>query len=168
MRNNTGLFQYLTREIQEQGLRTYLLTYGQYYVSLSLSNLCSLFELSETDVRSIVNKMIINDEFYASWNQLSDFIVVNCVEPTPLQSLVLSYSEKMNSFLETDERSLTSTYATDKEYKIRQTDRAPRGTKGPYTKSSTAANRNQGRPDYQNSWFKGYSNSGGYSKSKKS
>jgi translation initiation factor 3 subunit C len=54
-------------------------------------------------VRGIINKMIISEEFYASWDQLSDSVIVNCVEPTPLQSLALSYAEKMNAFLETAE-----------------------------------------------------------------
>jgi hypothetical protein len=47
MRNNSEVFVNLSHEIQIQGLRTYLLTYGQYYVSLSLNDLCSLFELPE-------------------------------------------------------------------------------------------------------------------------
>jgi len=95
----------LSREIQEQGLRTYLLTYGQYYVSLSLNDLCELFELSEGDVRGIINKMIINEEFYASWDQLSDSVIVNCVEPSKLQSWALNYADKMNAFLESGESS---------------------------------------------------------------
>lgn len=37
----------LGKEIQEQGLRTYLFAYGQYYDSLSLDKLCSMFELEE-------------------------------------------------------------------------------------------------------------------------
>jgi translation initiation factor 3 subunit C len=105
MRNNGGVYSSLSREIQEQGLRTYLLTYGQYYVSLSLNDLCSLFELSEGDVRGIINKMIINEEFYASWDQLSDSVIVNCVEPSKLQSWALNYADKMNAFLESGESS---------------------------------------------------------------
>jgi len=103
--NNQEVFQNLAREIQEQGLRTYLLTYGQYYISLSLTDLCTLFELSEGEVRGIINKMIINEEFYASWDQLSDSVIVNSTEPTPLQSSALTYADKMNAFLETAESS---------------------------------------------------------------
>jgi len=103
MRNNTGVFQSLPKEIQEQGLRTYLLTYSQYYVSLSLVQLCTMFELNEEETRGIINKMIITEELYASWDQLSETIIVNSVEPTPLQSLATQYAEKMNAFLETAE-----------------------------------------------------------------
>jgi translation initiation factor 3 subunit C len=103
MRNNSEVFVNLSHEIQVQGLRTYLLTYGQYYVSLSLNDLCSLFELSEGEVRSIINKMMMNEEYYASWDQLSDSVIVNSVEPSALQSLALTYAEKMNAFLETAE-----------------------------------------------------------------
>lgn len=105
MRNNTDIFAHVSREIQEQGLKTYLLTYGQFYVSLSLNDLCSQFELPEADVRGIINKMIISEEFYASWDQLSDSVIVNCVEPTSLQALALTYAEKMNAFLESTESS---------------------------------------------------------------
>jgi translation initiation factor 3 subunit C len=54
MRNNTDVFSNLSREIQEQGLKTYLLTYGQFYVSLSLNDLCSLFELPVAGIFSLL------------------------------------------------------------------------------------------------------------------
>jgi hypothetical protein len=47
--------------------------------------------------------MMINEEYYASWDQLSDSVIVNSVEPSTLQSLALTYAEKMNAFLETAE-----------------------------------------------------------------
>jgi len=47
--------------------------------------------------------MIINEEFYASWDQLSDSVIVNCVEPSKLQSWALNYADKMNAFLESGE-----------------------------------------------------------------
>lgn len=42
-----AIIEMLGKEIQEQGLKTYLFAYGQYYDSLSLDQLCSMFSLDE-------------------------------------------------------------------------------------------------------------------------
>jgi len=132
MRNNAGVFLNLSREIQEQGLRTYLLTYGQYYVSLSLKDLCTMFELSEGDVRGIINKMIINEEFYASWDQLSDSVIVNCVEPTTLQASALTYAEKMNAFLESGESAMEHRNAFERKWDSSQSQQPGLSQSGRY------------------------------------
>ena len=48
--------------IKEEGLRTYMLSFGAHYDSLSQTELAKKFELSENDVHSIVSKMIINEK----------------------------------------------------------------------------------------------------------
>ena len=40
----------LRHKLQEEGLRTYLLAYGRFYSSLSISQLCDMFELPENKV----------------------------------------------------------------------------------------------------------------------
>jgi len=41
----------LRNKLQEEGLRTYLLAYGRFYSSLSIAQLCDMFELPERKVR---------------------------------------------------------------------------------------------------------------------
>ena len=40
----------LRSKLQEDGLRTYLLAYGRFYSSLSIAQLCDMFELPERKV----------------------------------------------------------------------------------------------------------------------
>lgn len=40
----------LRSKLQEEGLRTYLLAYGRFYSSLSIAQLCDMFELPERKV----------------------------------------------------------------------------------------------------------------------
>jgi hypothetical protein len=40
----------LRAKLQEEGLRTYLLAYGRFYSSLSIAQLCDMFELGERKV----------------------------------------------------------------------------------------------------------------------
>jgi len=92
--------------IQEEGLRTFLFTYSPYYDSLSLEELCTTFEMKKTKVHSIMSKMMINEELHASWDQPTNCIVMNQVEPTRLQSLALQFAEKANTFVENNEKLL--------------------------------------------------------------
>lgn len=41
----------LRAKLQEEGLRTYLLAYGRFYSSLSIAQLCDMFELPDRKVR---------------------------------------------------------------------------------------------------------------------
>jgi translation initiation factor 3 subunit C len=40
----------LRQKLQEEGLRTYLLSYGRFYSSLSIVQLCDMFELPKAKV----------------------------------------------------------------------------------------------------------------------
>jgi len=108
--NTEAITEILGREIQEQGLRTYLFSYGQYYDSMSLTNLCSMFELEENVVHSIISKLIISEEFAASWDQPTGALITHSHDPTPLQIQALSYADKINILLETVENSEQRSY----------------------------------------------------------
>eukprot|EP01126_Amoeba_proteus_P037007 TRINITY_DN3791_c0_g2_i6.p1 TRINITY_DN3791_c0_g2~~TRINITY_DN3791_c0_g2_i6.p1 ORF type:complete len:893 (-),score=224.63 TRINITY_DN3791_c0_g2_i6:739-3417(-) len=100
---NEKILEALGREIQEQSLRTYLFTYGQYYDSLSTEQLISMFELDANVVHAIISKMIISEELSASWDQPTGALIVHCRDPSTLQSLALAYTDKINILLESTE-----------------------------------------------------------------
>merc|ERR1711865_1136004 len=96
----------LHHKIQEEALRTFLFTYSPHYASLSLDELCKTFELKRNIVHSIMSKMMINEELHASWDQPTNCIVMNQVEPSRLQSLALQFADKANTFVENNEKLL--------------------------------------------------------------
>ncbi|EEC45299.1 predicted protein, partial [Phaeodactylum tricornutum CCAP 1055/1] len=100
--------QMLTEKIKLEALRTYLFSFSAQYDSLSLSQLCGMFEMSKSEVHSVVSKMIINRELYASWDQPTETIVLRKVEPTSLQVMALQFAEKASGLVEANERLLDS------------------------------------------------------------
>jgi translation initiation factor 3 subunit C len=104
----TQIAEMLTGKIKLEGLRTYLFAFSAQYDSLSLSQLCGMFEMSKNEVHSVVSKMIINRELAASWDQPTETIVLRKVEPTSLQLLALQFAEKAAVLVEANERLLDS------------------------------------------------------------
>ncbi len=96
----------LTNKIKLEGLRTYLFAFAAQYDSLSLSQLCGMFEMSKNEVHSVVSKMMINRDLFASWDQPTETIVLRKVEPSNLQILAIQYAEKANILVEANERLL--------------------------------------------------------------
>jgi translation initiation factor 3 subunit C len=96
----------LTNKIKLEGLRTYLYAFAAQYDSLSLSQLCGMFEMSKNEVHSVVSKMMINRDLYASWDQPTETIVLRKVEPSNLQILAFQFAEKTASLVEANERLL--------------------------------------------------------------
>uniref|UniRef100_A0A7S1DCS7 PCI domain-containing protein n=1 Tax=Cyclophora tenuis TaxID=216820 RepID=A0A7S1DCS7_CYCTE len=99
----------LLEKIKLEGLRTYLFAFSSQYDSLSLTQLCGMFEMTKTEVHSVVSKMMINRELYASWDQPTETIVLRKVEPTSLQKMALQFAEKAASLVEANERLLDAT-----------------------------------------------------------
>mmetsp|Transcript_8699 Transcript_8699/g.32066 ORF Transcript_8699/g.32066 Transcript_8699/m.32066 type:complete len:918 (+) Transcript_8699:109-2862(+) len=93
-------------KLQEEGLRTYLLTYASAYTSVSLDKLSSTFGLQQAAVHSIVCRMIMNEELFASWDEPTQCLVMHKIEPTRLQMHAMQLSEKCTSLLEQNERIL--------------------------------------------------------------
>lgn len=96
----------LTQKIKLEGLRTYLYAFSRQYDSLSLGQLCAMFEMSKNEVHSVVSKMMINRELFASWDQPTETIVLRKVEPSSLQVMALQFAEKAASLVEANERLL--------------------------------------------------------------
>jgi len=96
----------LIKEIKLAGLRTYLFAYSAQYDSLSLVQLCGMFDMSKNEVHSVVSKMMINRELHASWDQPTETIVLHNIEPSTLQLLALQYAEKTSNLVDSNERLL--------------------------------------------------------------
>ena len=103
-----GIKEMLASKIKLEGLRTYLFAFSKQYESLSLAQLCAMFEMSKNEVHSVVSKMIINRELLASWDQPTETIVLRKAEPSPIQMMALQFSEKAVHLVEANERLLDS------------------------------------------------------------
>jgi len=93
----------ISRNIQEQALRTYLITYGQYYETIHITTLAEMFHLLTRDVHSMVSTMMVRGELHASLDQPSGAIVVHPQDGTPLQHVALVYADKANLLMEPGE-----------------------------------------------------------------
>ncbi|KAL1487629.1 hypothetical protein ABEB36_015718 [Hypothenemus hampei] len=96
----------LTKLIKEESLRTYLFTYSHVYDSISMATLASMFEMAKSVVHSIISKMIINEELMASLDDPTQTVVMHRSEPSRLQSLALQLADKINNFVDSNERIL--------------------------------------------------------------
>ncbi|XP_023029962.1 eukaryotic translation initiation factor 3 subunit c [Leptinotarsa decemlineata] len=96
----------LTKLIKEESLRTYLFTYSHVYDSISMMTLAEMFELEKPVVHSTISKMIINEELMASLDDPTQTVVMHRSEPSRLQSLALQLADKINNFVDSNERIL--------------------------------------------------------------
>ncbi|XP_048505751.1 eukaryotic translation initiation factor 3 subunit C isoform X2 [Athalia rosae] len=94
----------LTRLIQEEALRTYLFTYSHVYDSISMPTLAEMFQLKRPVVHSVISKMIINEELMASLDDPTETVVMHRSEPSRLQSLALQLTDKVNNFVDSNDR----------------------------------------------------------------
>ena len=95
-------------KVQEETLKTYLLTYSQHFQSISSPSLCQLFDLPAHSVHRIASKLITSQQLSGSWDQPSDTIVIHAAQPSKLQRAALTFAEKTGVLLEQNERMLES------------------------------------------------------------
>ncbi|KAI5457821.1 eukaryotic translation initiation factor 3 subunit 8 N-terminus-domain-containing protein [Mariannaea sp. PMI_226] len=97
----------LSKQIQEEGLRTYLFTYAPFYDTLAIETLSNMFELDAAKVSAVISKMISHEELAASLDQVTATVIFRKgVELSRLQSLALALSDKASALIETNERTL--------------------------------------------------------------
>ena len=95
-------------KVQEETLKTYLLTYSQHFQSISSPALCQLFALPASSVHRIASKLITSQQLSGSWDQPSSAIVVHAAQPSKLQRAALTFADKTGVLLEQNERMLES------------------------------------------------------------
>ena len=121
-------------KVKEEAVKTYLLTYGQHYKSISISHLETMFELSNASIKRLISKMIFTKEFNAAIDQSCDMIVLHSVDVTALQSLTLQIADKLSILVESNERIIDPMVNV---YNFNPKDewgRGDRGEAGGYTK----------------------------------
>lgn len=97
----------LAKQIQEEGLRTYLFTYAPFYDTLSVESLSTMFELEPRKTSAVVSKMISHEELAAALDQVTKTVIFRKgVELSRLQSLALALSDKASNLMESNERTL--------------------------------------------------------------
>ncbi|KAK1769046.1 translation initiation factor 3 subunit C [Phialemonium atrogriseum] len=107
MPNTEDIKTLLAKQIQEEGLRTYLFTYAPFYDTLAVEALSTMFELETRKVSAVVSKMISHEELAAALDQVTETVIFRKgVELSRLQSLALTLSDKASSLIETNERTL--------------------------------------------------------------
>lgn len=107
MPNTEDIKTLLAKQIQEEGLRTYLFTYAPFYDTLAVETLSTMFELETRKVSAVVSKMISHEELAAALDQVTETVIFRKgVELSRLQSLALTLSDKASSLIETNERTL--------------------------------------------------------------
>lgn len=107
MPNSETIKSMLAKQIQEEGLRTYLFTYAPFYDTLSVDTLSSMFELEPRKTSAIVSKMISHEELAAALDQVTKTVIFRKgVELSRLQSLALALSDKASNLMESNERTL--------------------------------------------------------------
>lgn len=107
MPNTENIKTMLAKQIQEEGLRTYLFTYAPFYDTLAIETLSAMFELDTRKVSAVVSKMISHEELAAALDQVTETVIFRKgVELSRLQSLALTLSDKASALIETNERTL--------------------------------------------------------------
>lgn len=136
MPDTEGIKTMLSKQIQEEGLRTYLFTYAPFYDTLAIVTLSAMFELEDRKVAAIVSKMISHEELAAALDQVTSTVIFRKgVELSRLQSLALTLSDKAAQLIETNERTLEQrTQGTANAFDRRgQNQRGGQRTGGPRT-----------------------------------
>mmetsp|Transcript_39334 Transcript_39334/g.98982 ORF Transcript_39334/g.98982 Transcript_39334/m.98982 type:complete len:967 (-) Transcript_39334:41-2941(-) len=102
--NGAKVRDMIKEKVKTEGLRTYLFAYASIYDAFHLDQLVSMFDLPSKIVHSIVSKMMIKEEITAFWDESSKYLLMQHVEPTPLQRLALTLADRGAQAVENNER----------------------------------------------------------------
>lgn len=102
--NGKKVKQMIKEKIKTEALRTYLFAYASIYDAFQLHQLAEMFDLPSKTVHSVISKMMIKEEITAFWDESSKFVLVQHVEPSPLQRLALTLAERGAQAVEMNER----------------------------------------------------------------
>lgn len=100
----------LKKQLQIEGLRTFISTYKSIYTNLSLAKLSEQFQLNEETVVQILEKMISNGEVKGSLQEKSGFVNFASDEPqrSKLQELAIIMNDKKGLLKDKNEKTSSS------------------------------------------------------------
>jgi translation initiation factor 3 subunit C len=98
----------LVSRIQEEALRTYLITYSAHFVHLSHEHLAGMFSLSPEQVSKIASALMVNEQLAAKWDEPAGVLVVEQMQANKLQKAALAFTDKALVLLDQNERLLDS------------------------------------------------------------
>jgi translation initiation factor 3 subunit C len=101
-----GVKEMVREKIKAEALRTYLFARADAYDALSLERLCATFEMPERTAHGLVSKMMITRELKGAWDQPTKTIVLQRLEPSPIQALALAYADRCAALVDANERLL--------------------------------------------------------------
>jgi translation initiation factor 3 subunit C len=94
----------LKKKIQEEALRTHLFSNAQFYETIKLEQLITLFQLPKHSVHALASKMMIHDELPgASWDQPSESIILSSQSSSHtshLHILSLQYADRISNLFD--------------------------------------------------------------------
>ena len=131
----------ITKRIKEEALRTYLFTYGVYYESLSLAQLCQLFDLPKPEIHSIISRMLSTEELSGSWNQPSECLLLNTIDNPRFNYLSHQLLEKAHNLMEGNENLLQNHFGIS--LNLRDSSRSVHSNTS--RKSTTSSKSNQSK-----------------------
>eukprot|EP01155_Anaeramoeba_flamelloides_P001298 Anaeramoba_flamelloidesa1054814_161.p1 GENE.a1054814_161~~a1054814_161.p1 ORF type:complete len:544 (+),score=129.06 a1054814_161:141-1634(+) len=105
-----NVMKILHKQIKQDSLKIYLLTYFNYFNNIEIQNLVQLFEMDIKQVKNIVSNMILNDKIQAHLNSKKGLIIFDgeTNKITKVRYLVLQYGNRVNSYLDSNERLLST------------------------------------------------------------
>ena len=98
----------LKTKLKSEALKTYLFTFSSQYNSLSLEQLCQIFDLPERVVYNLVSRMMMTEELHGSWDQPTKTVVMHSLDASRLQQLALQLADKSMVMIDLNERALAS------------------------------------------------------------
>eukprot|EP01129_Flabellula_baltica_P004210 TRINITY_DN1444_c0_g1_i1.p1 TRINITY_DN1444_c0_g1~~TRINITY_DN1444_c0_g1_i1.p1 ORF type:complete len:835 (+),score=231.53 TRINITY_DN1444_c0_g1_i1:155-2659(+) len=87
-------------QIRKESLRSFLLTNGKFYDSLSIDLLSSRFELDPETIHSVISKLIFTKKIFASLDQVNGCVKIQSEVKSETEKLAQRYAEKITSLLE--------------------------------------------------------------------
>eukprot|EP00920_Eleutheroschizon_duboscqi_P009609 GHVT01022305.1.p1 GENE.GHVT01022305.1~~GHVT01022305.1.p1 ORF type:complete len:316 (+),score=57.46 GHVT01022305.1:107-949(+) len=93
----------LANRIKHEAMRTYIFAYQSIYDSFSVKQLTNMFCLEPSTVHSIISKMMVKEEIFASWDESSSCLLVRRVDHSRLQVLSQRLAENLCSAVEQNE-----------------------------------------------------------------
>lgn len=108
----------LTNKIKEVAFKVLMFRNSRFYESYSIADLGDLFDLPETEIKTLVSKLIIREKFNVCIKQKDNVIQINETPMNEIQSLISVYKEhaiSIKNYLDTNFHQLSASISKREE-----------------------------------------------------